>query len=345
VARVLAGGAASTPASALISFERLTFIGPAAIVSFCQARFDVCAAYVLIGSAHVADLTQCASLPGALSLMSLADAAVRLAERLLHVPSSCKLLTPAGAVAQAEIIVRRFRLAPQRVMRGWQRMFDGYHGAVPEKAQHGDQRVVRLHHRGEAHAAAGGRRAGADDGARATAGGGDGGGGGGGGWRWIVAAQGGVVFKRRGDRRRPRGRDVVQRAVDALAVDALAAVALARVAGQGADAHDVAAARVVDRRPAQRQQRRRAARARARCAARSRATTARRTRTRGPTRLSCASAASSPTPSTAVCRARARPASTASATSWRASTTRSAGTWRRARRRSWQPCADAACST
>jgi tetratricopeptide (TPR) repeat protein len=126
VARVLAGGAASTPASSLMSFERLAFIGPAAIVSFCQARFDVCAAYVLIGSAHVADLTQCASLPGALSLMSLADAAVRLAERLLHVPSSCKLLTPAGAVAQAEIIVRRFRLAPQRVMRGWQRMFDGY---------------------------------------------------------------------------------------------------------------------------------------------------------------------------------------------------------------------------
>jgi hypothetical protein len=126
VARVLAGGAASTPASSMVSFERLAFIGPAAIVSFCQARFDVCAAYVLIGSAHVADLTQCASMPGALSLMSLADAAVRLAERLLHVPNSCKLLTPAGAVAQAEIIVRRFRLAPQRVMRGWQRMFDGY---------------------------------------------------------------------------------------------------------------------------------------------------------------------------------------------------------------------------
>jgi hypothetical protein len=130
-ARVSAGEAPATPANAAMLTDRFYYLGPAALVSFHLVQYDACAAYLLIGAAHPIPVV--GSMLHAVALCNLAEAAVLLAEHVVASPASCKLLTPAAAVAHAEFHVRRIAAAPQRALRGWQLMFEGMLALIRNK--------------------------------------------------------------------------------------------------------------------------------------------------------------------------------------------------------------------
>jgi tetratricopeptide (TPR) repeat protein len=130
-ARVSAGEAPATPANAAMLTDRFYYLGPIALVCFYLAQYDACAAYLLIGAAH--PIPAVGSMLHAVALCNLAEAAVLLAEHVVASPASCKLLTPAAAIAHAEFHVRRVSAAPQRALRGWQLMFEGMLALIRNK--------------------------------------------------------------------------------------------------------------------------------------------------------------------------------------------------------------------